>query len=80
MEWHNQTPPQNAMKDANDLLQGTRSFILKLDNITYCRGKVFKSFDSIAIASLLSVRISSPTLKDKKWFQLHEEIVKDSFK
>jgi hypothetical protein len=71
---------KNPLKDANDLLQGLRSFILKLDNITYCRGKVSKSFDSIAIASLLSVKISSPTLKDKKWFQLHEEIVKDSFK
>ena len=71
---------KNPKKDANDLLNGTRSFILKLDSITHCRGKVFKSFDSIAIASLLSVKISSPTLKDKKWFQLHEEIVKDSFK
>src|ERR1700738_1572029 len=79
MEWHNQISPQNPMKDANDLLQGTRSFILKLDNITYCRGKAFKSFDSIAIASLLSVKISSPTLKDRKWFQLHKE-VKDGFK
>jgi len=71
---------KNPMKDANDLLQCTRSFILKLDNITYCRCKVCKSFDSIAIASLLSVKISSPTLKDKKWFLLHEEIVRDSFK
>ena len=71
---------KNPIKDANDLLYGNRSFILKLDNITYCRGKVFKSFDSIAIASLLSVKISSPTLKGKKWFLLHEEIVKDSFK
>ena len=71
---------KNPLKDGNDLLLGIRSFILKLDNISYCRGKVFKSFDSIAIASLLSVKISSPTLKDKKWFQLHEEIVNDSFK
>ena len=71
---------KNPMKYANDLIQGTRSFILKLDNITYCRGKVFKSFDSIAIANLLLVKISSPTPKNKKWFQLHEEIVKDSFK
>ena len=71
---------KNPMKDANELLQGTRSFILKLDDITYCRGKVFKSFDSIAIASLLSVKITSPTLKGKKWFELHEEIVNDGFK
>ena len=68
------------MKDANELLLGTRSFILKLDEITYCRGKVFKSFDSIAIASLLSVKITSPTLKGIKWFELHDEIVRDGFK
>ena len=71
---------KNPQKDANDLLYGKRSFIFKLDNITYCRGKVFKSFDSIAIASILSVKITSPTLKDKKWFFVHEEIVKYSFK
>jgi len=71
---------KNPIKDANDLLYGNRSFILKLDDITFCRGKAFKSFDSIAIASLLSVKISSPTLKGRKWFELHEEIVKDSFK
>jgi hypothetical protein len=59
---------KNPMKDVNDLLQGTRSFILKLDNITYCRGNVNKSFDSIYIASLFSVKISSPTLKDKNDF------------
>ena len=71
---------KNPAKDAKDLLYGNRSFILKLDDITYCRGKAFKSFDSIAIASLLSVKISSPTLVGKKWFELHEKIVKDSFK
>ena len=71
---------KNPLKDATDLLHGTRSFILKLDNIFSHRGKIFKSFDSIAIASLLSVKMSSPTLKGNKWFELHEEIVKDSFK
>ena len=71
---------KNPTKDANDLLHGNRSFILKLDDLTYCRRKAFKSFDSIAIASLLSVKISSPSLQGKKWFELHEEIVKDSFK
>ena len=71
---------KNPKKDANDLLYGNRSFILKLDNITYCRDKAFKSFDSIAIVSLLSVKITSPTLKDEKWFLLYEEIVKYSFK
>ena len=67
---------KNPAKDANDLLLGYRSFILKLDYITYCRGKAYKFFDSIAIASLLSVKISSPSLKDRKWFELHEKMSK----
>jgi len=71
---------KNSMKDVNDLLQGKRSFILEMDEMTYCKEKVFKSFNSIAIASLLSVKINDPSLRGKKWFQLHEEIVKDSFK
>jgi len=33
----------------------------------------------LQLASLLSVKISGPSLKGKKWFQLHEEVVKDSF-
>jgi hypothetical protein len=57
---------KNPIKDANDPLYGNRSFIIKLDDITFCRGKAFKSFDSIAIASLLSVKITSPTLKGRK--------------
>ena len=71
---------KNPTKDAKDLLEGNISFILKLDDITYCGGKAFKSFDSIVIASLLSVKISSPILVGKKWFELHDEIVRDSFK
>jgi len=47
------------------LLRGLRPFILKLDNLTYYRGKVSKSFDSIAIASLLSVKVTSIILKGK---------------
>lgn len=34
----------------------------------------------MVIASLFSFKISSPTLKDKKLFQIHEKTVKDSFK
>ena len=45
---------KNPMKDTNYLLQGTRSFILKLDSIIFYMKKIFKSFDSIAIVSLLS--------------------------
>jgi hypothetical protein len=57
---------KNPIKNTNDLLYGNRSFVLKLDEITFCRGKAFKSFGSIVIASLLSIKITSPTLKGRK--------------
>jgi len=35
---------------------------------------------TLAIVSLFSVKINGPSLRGKKWFQLHEKILKDSFK
>ena len=65
--------------DGCGLLQGLRPFILKLDGQHIRRGKVCKSFDSIAIASLLSIRVNSEQLKGKKWYNMYEEVVTDSF-
>jgi len=48
------------------LLQGIYPFILKIDETIYWREKVCKSFDAIAIASLLSIKVASPNLKGKK--------------
>jgi len=71
---------KNPEVDGYALIRGLKPFILKIDKITSARGKVAKSFDSIAIASMLSVKISSPSLKGKHWFALLEEIVNDGFK
>jgi len=70
---------KNPEVDGCALLQGLRHFILKLDKFTHARGKIAKSFNSIAIASMLSVKISSMSLKGKEWFTLLEEIVTDGF-
>ena len=65
--------------DGCGLLHGLRPFILKLDEQHIQRGKVCKTFDSIAIASLLSVRVNSNNLKGIKWHHMFEQIVLDGF-
>ena len=57
---------KDPQTDGCGLLQGVRPFILKLDEQTIRRGKVCKTFDSIVIASLLSIRVNSISLKGIK--------------
>jgi hypothetical protein len=41
---------------------------------------VCKSFDTIAIASMLFVKITILSIKDKEWYDLFEKIVGDGFR
>ena len=61
--------------DGHGLLCELRPFILKIGRFTHARGKVCKSFDTIAIASMLSVAVTTPSIKGKEWYDLFEEIV-----
>ena len=70
---------KNPETDGNGLLQGLRPFILKIDRFTHTRGKVCKYFHTIAIASMFSVKITTPSMKGKEWYDLFEEIVEDGF-
>ena len=70
---------KNPETDGYALFRGLRPFILKLDKSTLARGKVCKSFDSIAIANMLSVKITSQSLVGKTWYHLYEDIVVDGF-
>ena len=58
---------QNPKKDATALLQGSRAFILLLDENVAKRGKICKSYDTLALNNLLSVKIMSEKLRDKEW-------------
>ena len=71
---------KNPETDGYGLLCGLRPFILKLGRFTHTIGKVCKSFDTIAIASMLSVNITTPSIKGKEWYHLFEEIVEDEFR
>ena len=65
--------------DGVTLLQGLRPFILKLDEDKSKRGKVCKTYDSLALNNLLSVKIQSEELESKEWYELFEKIVEESF-
>jgi len=73
---HLKTPKIDGM----GLLQGVRPFILQLDDNKFKRGKVYKTYDSLALNNLLSVKITSEALESKEWHELYEKIVEESFK
>ena len=57
---------KNPETDGNGLLRGLRPFILKIYRFTHARRKVCKSFNTIAIASMFSVKITTPSIKGKE--------------
>ena len=65
--------------DAKSLLQGTKAFILNLDEGEPWRGKVCKSYDMLALNNLLSVKITSESLIGKEWYNIFEEVVNEGF-
>ena len=71
---------KNPETDRNGLLRGLRPFILKIDQFTHSIGKMCKCFDTMAITSMLSVNITTPSIKCKKWYDLFEEIIGDEFR
>ena len=65
--------------DGVGLLQGLRPFILKLDEGKLKRGKICKTYDSLALNNLLSVKITSEGLESKEWYEMFEKIIEESF-
>ena len=71
---------KNPKMDGYGLLCGLRLFILKLGRFLHAIGKTCKSFDTIAIASMFSVKVTTQSIKGKEWYDLFEEIVGDGFR
>jgi hypothetical protein len=65
--------------DGINLLNGTRPFILTLDEVMTI-GKVCKSYNTIAKNNLLSVKISSPSLGNVTGHGLYKEFLEENFK
>ena len=70
---------KNPLLDAKSLLQGTNAFIITLVDGKPWRDKICKSYDTLALNNLLSVKITSDTLIGKEWFNILEEIVNEGF-
>ena len=75
MKLHLKTPEIDRV----GLVQGLRSFILQLEEDKPKRGKVCKTYDSLALNNLLSVKITNEELEFKKWYEVLEKIVEESF-
>jgi hypothetical protein len=43
------------------------------------RGKICKTYDSLALNNLLFIKITSEGLASKEWFEMFEKIVEESF-
>lgn len=69
----------NPVIDVKNLLQGTKAFILTLDEDKPWRGKVCKSYDMLALNNLLLVKITSDTLIGLEWYNIFEEVVNEGF-
>ena len=65
--------------DGINLLNGRRPFIITIDE-TMTVGKVCKSYNTIAKNTLLSVKISSPSLGNVTGHGLFKEVLEESFK
>ena len=71
---------KNPKKDGTTFLQGSRAFILTLDENVARRGKVCKSYDALSLNNLLSIKIVSENLKGKEWYKMFKDIVTERFK
>ena len=69
----------NSLLDAKSLLQGTKAFIITLSDGKPWKEKICKSYDTLALNNLLSVKITSDTLVGKEWYNILEEIVHEGF-
>ena len=70
---------KNPLLDAKSLLTGTKAFIITLLDGKSYRGKICKSYDTLALNNLLSVKITSDTLIGKDSYNILEEIVQEGF-
>ena len=70
---------KNIQEDGIPLLQGLRPFIIRLPDNKLHRGKVCKSYDSIASSEMLSVKITTDSIKDEPWYKVYDEVVNEGF-
>lgn len=55
-------------------------FIIKFSDEKIYRGKVYKSYDTIALRKQLSIKITIDGINNKSWFEICEEMVEEGLK
>ena len=70
---------KNPKVDGIGMLKGLRPFILPIDKVPTL-GKTCKCYDSIARNTLLSTKIENPKLHLVSDFELHKEVLIESFR
>ena len=71
---------KNIQDDGVPLLQGLRPFIIRLPDNKLHRGKVNKSYDTIALSEMLLIKITRDSIKDETWYNVYKEVVNEGFK
>ena len=71
---------KSPKKDGRALFQGSRAFILTIDDNMVRRRKICKSYHALALNNLLLVKIVSEKLKEKEWFKVFKETLIEGFK
>lgn len=69
-----------VQEDGVQLLQGLRPFIIRLIDNKLHRGKICKSYDTIAFSEILSIKMIGDNIKNLPWFMVYEEILSEEFK
>ena len=71
---------KNVQEDGTNLLQGLRPFIIRLTDNKLHKAKICKSYDTIASSDMLSIKITSDTIRDESWYTVYEEVIIEGFK
>ena len=71
---------KNVHEDGDKLLQGLRPFIIRLSNNKIHKAKICKSYDTIASSEMLSIKITSDSIKDENQYMVYEEMIMEGFK
>ena len=70
---------KNVQEDSIPMLQGLRPFIIRLPDNKLHRGKICKSYDTIASSEMLSVKITIDSIKDETWYKIFDEVINEGF-
>ena len=61
------------------MFQGFRPFIIRLPDNKLHRDKICKFYDFIASSEMLSIKITTDSIKDVTWYKVFNEVINEGF-